>query len=87
MAAAGGVSAGGHGRRRRRAFAWSFVLPYAVLLTAFGIAPVVYALWTSFQVTPVIGPTTFSLTENFASVVGDYRIRRASRNVLVYLAI
>lgn len=87
MAAAGGVSAGGHGRRRRRAPAWSFVLPYAVLLTAFGIAPVVYALWTSFQVTPVIGPTTFSLTENFASVVSDYRIRRASRNVLVYLAI
>lgn len=63
------------------------MLPYAVLLTVFGLAPVVYALWTAFQVTPVVGPTHFSLVENFTAVVTDYRIRLASRNVLVYLAL
>lgn len=63
------------------------MLPYAVLLTVFGVAPVLYAVWTSFQVTPVVGPDRFSLVENFAAVLTDYRFRLASRNVLVYLVL
>jgi multiple sugar transport system permease protein len=87
MTAPGGVPVGARGRRRRRAPGWSFVLPFVVLLVAFGIAPVLYALWTSFQVTPVIGPSTFSLTENYSAALGDYRFATAARNVLVYLVI
>jgi len=75
------------GRRRWRTPAWSFVLPYTVLLTVFGLAPVGYAVWTSFQVTPVIGPAYLSPVENFTAVVTDYRIHQASRNVLLYLAL
>lgn len=63
------------------------MLPYTVLLTVFGLAPVVYAVWTAFQVTPVVGPTYFSWADNFSAVVTDYRIRQASLNVLLYLAL
>ena len=73
--------------RRWASPAWSFVLPYTVLLTVFGLAPVVYAVWTAFQVTPVVGPTYFSWVDNFTAVVADYRLHQASRNVLLYLAL
>ncbi|HYY10174.1 MAG TPA: sugar ABC transporter permease [Kineosporiaceae bacterium] len=63
------------------------MLPYTVLLTVFGLAPVVYAVWTAFQVTPVVGPTYFSWVDNFTAVVADYRLHQASRNVLLYLAL
>jgi hypothetical protein len=46
------------------------------LLTVFGLAPVVYAVWTAFQVTPVVGPTYFSPVENSTAVVTDYRSTR-----------
>ncbi|PQZ50938.1 MULTISPECIES: carbohydrate ABC transporter permease [unclassified Microbacterium] len=72
-------------RPRRRATGWSFVALYAVLLVVFGIIPVVYAVVTAFFVTPVIGPTYFSLIDNFVAVLSDYRLPVASLNVGMYL--
>lgn len=66
---------------------WSFVAFYAVLLAVFGLIPVVYGIWTAFQVTPVIGNSYFSFTRNFADVLGDYRLGPAALNVLMYLVI
>lgn len=60
---------------------------YVVLLVVFGLVPVGYAVVTAFSVTPVVGPSYFSPIENFAAVLGDYRLPTASLNVLAYLAI
>lgn len=73
-------------RRRRRATGWGFVAPYAVLLVLFGLVPVGYAIATAFVVTPVVGPPTTSLTQNFADVLGDQRLPAAALNVLAYMA-
>lgn len=72
-------------RRRRRTPAWGFLAPYLLLLLAFGIVPAVYGLYEAFVVTSVIGPPSFSLTQNFADVLGDYRLPGAVAHVLLYL--
>jgi multiple sugar transport system permease protein len=72
-------------RRRRRTPGWGFVAPYLILLLAFGIAPALYGLYQAFIVTSVVGPSTFSFTQNFASVLTDYRLPGASLNVVTYL--
>lgn len=74
-------------RPRRRATGWSFVALYVVLLVAFGVVPVIYAIVTAFFVTPVVGPTYFSLLDNFAAVLADYRLPVAAVNVAMYLLI
>jgi multiple sugar transport system permease protein len=56
-----------------------------VLLVAFGVAPALYGLYQAFIVTSVVGPSTFSLTQNFSDVLTDYRLPGASLNVLLYL--
>ncbi len=75
------------GRFRRRTAGLSFVLPYHVLLILFGIVPTVYGIATSFSVTPVIGDSYTSATENYSAVLGDYRTARAAGNVGTYLLI
>lgn len=72
-------------RRRRRTPGWGFVAPYLLLLLAFGVAPAAYGLYQAFIVTPPVGPPTFSLTQNFAAVLTDYRLPGATLNVLKYL--
>ncbi|MCU1549954.1 MAG: sugar transporter permease [Glaciihabitans sp.] len=72
-------------RRLRRTSGWGFVAPYLVLLVAFGVAPALYGLYQAFIVTSVVGPSTFSLTQNFSDVLTDYRLPGASLNVLLYL--
>jgi len=74
-------------RFRRRTAGVSFVLPYLVTLILFGIVPTVYGIWTSFEVTPVIGDSYLSLTENYEAVLGDYRTAQAAKNVGHYLLI
>lgn len=74
-------------RVTRRTTGWSFVAPYTVLLVVFGLAPAAYGIYTAFQVTPVVGPTYFSLTDNFAAVLTDYRLPIAAGNVGLYLLI
>jgi multiple sugar transport system permease protein len=73
--------------RRRRTPAWGFLAPYLALLVLFGIAPAIYGLYQAFIVTPVVGPPEFSLWQNFADVIGDYRLPPSALHVLLYLAI
>ncbi|QKW17741.1 sugar ABC transporter permease [Kitasatospora sp. NA04385] len=75
------------GRLRRRTAGLSFVLPYLVFLVLFGLVPTVYGIATSFSVTPVIGPSYTSATENYSAVLSDYRTARAAGNVAQYLLI
>lgn len=81
------VQKAGVRRVRRRTPAWGFLAPYLILLLAFGIAPAVYGLYQAFVVTSVIGPSSFSLYQNFADVLSDYRLPGAVGNVLIYLVI
>lgn len=74
-------------RVKRRAPGWSFIAPYTVLLVAFGLVPVGYAIITAFVVTPVVGPTYLSPIDNFTAVLGDYRLPTAAWNVVKYLII
>jgi len=74
-------------RRPHRTPGWGFVAPYLILLIAFGIAPAVYGLYQAFIVASVVGPDTFSLTQNFTDVVKDYRLPGATLNVALYLLI
>lgn len=81
-------------RRRRSVNSrgdWVFVVPYALVLIAFGLAPVAYALFTSFRVTPVAvfgsAEPYFSLTKNYADVLRDYRLLPALGNVGLFLLI
>lgn len=74
-------------RVKRRTTGWSFVAPYAVLLVVFGLAPALYGIFTAFQVTPVVGPSYISITENFAAVLSDYRLPIAAANVGLYFVI
>jgi multiple sugar transport system permease protein len=76
------------GRRpSRRRSGWAFAGPYAVILVAFGIIPIVFAIYFAFQVTPIVGATYFSLTKNFVDVLNDYRVPTAALHVGTYLAI
>ncbi|WP_445263233.1 carbohydrate ABC transporter permease [Pseudokineococcus sp. 5B2Z-1] len=61
----------------------AFVLPYVVLLLAFGIFPAVYALALAFSA-PEGG---FAGIANLTRVVGDYRFLPAVQHVTVYLVI
>lgn len=72
-------------RMRRRTLGLSFVLPYAVVLVLFGLIPVAYGLYYSFQVTPVVGRTYTSLTHNYQAVLTDYRTLTSAKNVALYL--
>jgi multiple sugar transport system permease protein len=74
-------------RRKRRSPAWRFVLPYIALLLLFGVAPAVYGLYQAFLVTPIVGAPYFSLGDNFAAVLSDFRLPKATLNVVTYLAL
>jgi multiple sugar transport system permease protein len=74
-------------RKKRRSPGWIFVAPYVVSLLLFGLVPVIYAIVVSFQVTPIVGASYYSLTKNFSDVLGDYRLPAASMHVGTYLLI
>lgn len=78
-------------RRARRLTGWLFVAPFVALLIAFGIVPVVFGLFNSFQVISLspFGPaeSRFSLVENYASVILDFRLLTAMNGVGLYLLI
>lgn len=60
--------------------AWILAGPYALFLTVFGLAPVVYALWISFQ-----HHGSFAGVHNWTAVLGDYRLGDAVEHVGLYL--
>ncbi|WP_328472838.1 carbohydrate ABC transporter permease [Streptomyces sp. NBC_00448] len=85
--ARGGTRSQARSRFRSRTAGVSFVLPYLAALVLFGLVPTVYGIATSFSVTPVIGNSYTSLTENYSAVLSDYRTLRAAKNVGSYLLI
>jgi multiple sugar transport system permease protein len=62
-----------------------FTAPYVVLLLLFGITPAAYGLYQAFIVTKIMGDPEFSLWQNFADVLGDYRLGTSAANVALYM--
>ncbi|MGO4535016.1 carbohydrate ABC transporter permease [Leifsonia sp. 2MCAF36] len=56
-------------------------------MAAFGVVPAGYAIYESFVVTSPYGAPTFSLIQNFADVLGDYRLPQSSLHVIEYLLV
>ena len=77
----------GLSRRRRLSPGWGFTAPYTLFLVAFGLVPVLYAIYIAFQVTPVVGASYFSPVENFIDVLKDNRLPTAALNVGLYLVV
>jgi multiple sugar transport system permease protein len=64
--------------------AWGFSLPYALLLVAFGLIPVGYAIYESFSSTLNNGAMGLG---NYRSVFHDFRFWPAVTDVAVFMAI
>ncbi|MDG6105742.1 sugar ABC transporter permease [Dactylosporangium aurantiacum] len=67
----------------RSTVSYAFVAPYAVLATAFGILPALYALYLAFT----NGDGTFAGIGNFTKVVDDFRFLPAVGHVAWFLVI
>ncbi|WP_336920983.1 carbohydrate ABC transporter permease [Aquipuribacter sp. SD81] len=81
--AAGPATGPRPGRRRASLVPVLLVLPYTVLLLAFGLGPAVYALWLSF--TDATGG--FAGVDNYARVVQDFRFPGAARHVALFVGL
>ena len=79
----------GHIPRSRRRTEWApyaFVLPYLLLLLAFGVFPILYALGLSFFETG--GQANhFAGLANYRKVLGDYRLGQSVLNVMSYIGL
>lgn len=74
-------------RTRRRTLAGpAFVAPYLLFLIVFGLIPIGYGIYTTFQVTDPFGGTTVG-TQNWTNVLHDYRLPPAVEHVAVYLVV
>ena len=69
---------------RRNVTGWSFSSAYVLFLVAFGLVPVVYAIYESLRLALV--PGQWSL-ENYVSVFTDFRFLPAVINVLTFMVI
>ena len=74
---------GQRGRRRTNWTALAFVTPYVVMVLAFGVGPVVYALKLAFTTSG----GGFAGTGNFSRVVNDFRFLPAVEHVGYFLLI
>jgi multiple sugar transport system permease protein len=77
-------------RRRRRAGAAPYVLlaPYALLLLAFGLGPIGYAMWTSVHRYDVArNADVFNGLANWRAVLTDDRLLTSTLNVTEYLVV
>jgi len=78
----------GRGRsRRRRNTAWVlfFLLPSAVPLALFTLAPMVASLWVSLHEWNLISPARWVGLDNYAALLADPRTADVFRNTLLYL--
>jgi len=81
------VSAVGRSRRRLRlSHAHFFVLPYVVLLLAFGIGPALYGVATGFFDTTTTTWRWVGLA-NYTTVLADFRLGPAFLDVLIFMLI
>ncbi len=71
-------------RWRDRRMSYLLLLPYLILLLAFGIFPIAYAFGLSFVDT--IGMAFYGLND-YAFVFSDFRVPRAAINVITFVAI
>ena len=71
------------GRRAGSAMSYGFVALYAMLTLAFGVLPVVYAVYLAFTA----GDGGFAGIDNFTKVLGDFRFLPAVAHVGLYLLI
>lgn len=69
---------------RRNLTGWSFSAAYVLFLVAFGLIPVIYAIYESLHLALV--PGQWSLN-NYVSVITDFRFLPAVVNVLTFMVI
>lgn len=72
-------------RRRRSVAPYLFVLPYAVFLVAFGLAPALYGGYTSLFGRAPGGGSVFDPAATWGGVLTDYRLLESVANVGQYL--
>jgi multiple sugar transport system permease protein len=64
---------------------WAFILPAVVLITVFGIVPIVSGLVLSFQKAGLISPEREWVGfENYAHIANDPKVRQAAINTIYY---
>lgn len=73
-------------RRRRRLAPYVFVGPYVLFLIGFGIAPMLYGVYTSLFADDA-GGSGFAPLTNWRAVLTDYRLADSAGNVMSYVAL
>lgn len=74
-------------RRRGDRHGWFFLAPYVVLLTVFGLVPVLYTIYQSFVVENAATAGRSIGLDNYPSVLADFRFWPAIGHVGVFLLI
>ncbi|MGZ6316030.1 MAG: hypothetical protein ACXWNQ_02125, partial [Anaerolineales bacterium] len=77
-----------HSRWRRNLTSYLFVLPYLLIMLAFGLGPGLYALLISFADFSAGVPKYFAAgLSNYLAVFKDYRFSFTSANIAKFLVI
>ena len=75
-------------RRRLRAgdhvSGWAFVSPAVILIGLFGLVPVIWTFWLSFQETDLTSPGTFVGTAKYSKMVHDPLFWQSARETGLY---
>ncbi len=72
------------GRRADHAAGWAFAGPAVLLIFLFGLVPVLWTFWLSFQETDLTSPGTFVGTAKYQQMVHDPLFWRSARESLLY---
>jgi ABC-type sugar transport system permease subunit len=76
-----------HMRRRRNLVAFGFLLPNAIVFTAFLLIPIVMLFFYTFHDGGIISPRVYVGLDNWQRVFSDPLVRRAIRNTTYYVLI
>jgi len=74
-------------RRSEHAAGWLFVLPATLLIVGFGLIPIGWALFLSFQSSDFISPPKWVGLANYRALSSDPEFRSAIVRTLVYTAL
>lgn len=71
--------------RSDHAAGWAFIFPSVILITIFGIVPIIWGLVLSFQKASLISPEREWVgLENYARIASDPKVRQAATNTVYY---
>jgi multiple sugar transport system permease protein len=81
------VPRGPTSRTRDHLEGWAFASPAVVLIGIFGLFPVLWSFWLSFQETDLTSPGTFTGTDKYARLVQDPLFWDAAGRTALYAAL